>query len=227
MVTVLITGANRGLGLEFTRQYLAEGASVIAACRDPGRATALRALKGALEILPLDVGSATSIQALGVALGNRPIDVLLLNAAVHLQKDCTLASLDAAKWLAEFEINTVAPVMLARALTDNVANSAGRKIVSISSGSGSITNLRDGGNYAYRAGKAATNAAMRMLSHDLAPRGIIVTSIAPGHTRTDMGGDNAPYSAEDSVARVRGVIARLTLKDSGAFLSRDGTITPW
>ena len=227
MPSVLITGANRGLGLEFARQYAAEGWRVIACSREPSRAHALQALKGNIERHALDVTDNLSIGTLITSLGQAPIDVLLLNAGVHLQKDCSLDELNASLWLKEFEINTIAPLMLARRLADNVTRSDLRRVVAISSGSASLTNMKGGGNYAYRAGKAALNAGMRMLAADLAPRGITVVPIAPGHTRTDMGGAEAPYPVEDSVTRVRGAIARLTFKDSGSFLSRDGTPLPW
>lgn len=227
MPSILITGASRGLGLEFARQYLADGWRVIATCRDPARARALQVFKGDIQCHALDVTDNLSIATLAKTLAQAPIDLLLLNAGVHLQKDCTLDELDAQRWLRELEVNTIAPLMVARCLADNVARSDLRRIAAISSGSGSINNMKSGGNYAYRTGKAALNATMRILAADLAPRGITVVPIGPGHTRTDMGGAEAPYSAEDSVTLVRSVIARLTFKDSGTFLSRDGTPLPW
>ena len=227
MPSVLITGANRGLGLEFARQYATDGWRVIATCRVPQRAHALQALKGEIEHHALDVTANMSIGTLITALGHAPVDLLLLNAGVHLQKDCTLDELDGERWLRELEVNVIAPLMLARRLADNITRSNLRRIVAISSGGGSIGNMKSGGNYAYRTGKAALNAAMKTLAFDLASRGITVVPIGPGHTRTDMGGVDAPHTAEDSVARVRGVIERLTFKDSGTFLSRDGAPLPW
>ena len=227
MRSVLITGANRGLGLEFARQYAADGWRVIAACRDPAKAHDLRGLKGSVEILALDVTDKHSVGNLVDALGTSTIDVLLLNAGVHLQKDCSLEALNEELWQREFNVNVIAPLLLARRLADSVARSDLRRIVAISSGSGSIQNMKAGGNHAYRACKAALNASMKILASDLASRGVTVVPIAPGHTRTDMGGSNAPYTAEDSVTRVRGAIGRLTFKDSGTFLSRDGTPLPW
>ena len=227
MPSILITGANRGLGLEFARQYAADGWRVIATCRDPLRAHALQGLNGDVEHVALDVTDSRSIDALLTILGQKSVDVLLLNAAVHLQKDCTLGELNEERWLLEFNVNVIAPMILARSLADNVARSELRRIVAISSGSGSINNMKTGGNYAYRTGKAALNASMKILASDLGSRGVTVASIAPGHTRTEMGGADAPYTAEDSVARVRGAIERLTFKESGAFLSRDGSPLPW
>jgi NAD(P)-dependent dehydrogenase (short-subunit alcohol dehydrogenase family) len=224
---VLVTGANRGLGLEFARQYAAEGWHVIATCRSKQAASELRALAGDIVVEALDVTDARSIDALASRLGTPPIDVLLLNAAVHLQRDAKLADLDAARWLEELNVNVVAPVMVARRLADCVARSAQKRIVAISSGSGSIGNVQRGDGYAYRSGKAALNMAMRVLSLELAPRGITAVPIAPGHTRTNMGGSNAPYAVEDSVAKVRAVIGVLTPEDSGQFLNRDGSRLPW
>jgi NAD(P)-dependent dehydrogenase (short-subunit alcohol dehydrogenase family) len=223
---VLVTGANRGLGLEFARQYAADGWHVIGTARDAARASALAALPG-VRVEALDVTDAGSIERLASRLEDTPIDVLLLNAAVHLQKDCTLERLDSGKWLREFETNVIAPVMVARRLADNLARSGLKVIAAISSGSGSIGNFRGGGGHAYRTGKAALNMAMRILASDLAARRITVVPIAPGHTRTDMGGGEAPYSAEDSVAKVRTVISKLRFEDSGSFYNRDGTKLAW
>jgi NAD(P)-dependent dehydrogenase (short-subunit alcohol dehydrogenase family) len=225
--TVLITGASRGLGLEFARQYAADGWTVIATCRDAARAADLKRLEGDIEIHGLDVSDVRSIDSLARALEGTAIDVLLLNAAVHLQKDCTLAALEPGRWLEELRINVVAPIMVARRFIPHVASSRQKRIVAISSGSGSTTRATGGGNYAYRSGKAALNNAMKILAADVSPQGIVAVPIAPGHTRTDMGGAEAPYSAEDSVARVREVIARLRPEDSGGFFNRDGSKLPW
>ena len=227
MPTVLITGANRGLGLEFAKQYAAAGWSVIATCRDYSRAGSLKNLKGDVATHALDVTDTRSVDSLARALEGTPIDVLLLNAAVHLQKDCTLEALDGARWLEEMRVNVVAPVMVARRFASHVARSGQKRIVAISSGSGSTANVKKGGGYAYRAGKAALNNAMKVLSMDLADRGITVVPIAPGHTRTDMGGPDAPHAATDSVALVRDVIQKLRPEDSGRFFNRDGNELPW
>ncbi len=226
MPTVLVTGANRGLGLEFARQYAAAGWQVIATCREPGRAAALKSLPG-VSVESLDITDGASIAALARRLGNAAIDLLLLNAGVHLQKDCSLEELDPLKWLEEMRVNAIAPVMLARRLANHVARSEQKRVVAISSGSGSIANAKRGGNYAYRSVKAALNMAMKALAADLGPRGITVVPVAPGHTRTDMGGGDAPHSAEDSVAKVRATIAALRFADSGSFFNRDGTRLPW
>jgi NAD(P)-dependent dehydrogenase (short-subunit alcohol dehydrogenase family) len=227
MPTVLITGANRGLGLEFARQYAAEGWQVIAGCRHPRNALDLKALEGAVSVHALDVTDERSIDALAHEVSQTAFDILLLNAGVHLQKDCTLKELDAGLWLRELRVNSIAPVILARRFVEHVARSQQKRIIAISSGSGSISRVSEGGNYAYRTGKAALNAAMKILAADLAVRGITVAAIGPGHTRTDMGGGNAPYSAQESVATVRATISRLRFEDSGSFLNRDGSHLAW
>lgn len=227
MPTILITGASRGLGLEFARQYAADGWHVIATCRDPQSAHALNALAGPVAIHPLDVRDERSIKELACRLADTSLDILLLNAGVHLQKRGTLAELDAGIWLEELKVNTIAPLMIARSFVDHVARSNQKRIVAISSGLGSIARIKTGGDYAYRSGKAALNAVMRMLAADVAQRGITIVAISPGHTRTDMGGENAPYSAAESVTTVRATIAGLQFKDSGGFFSHDGVPIPW
>lgn len=227
MPTVFITGASRGLGLEFARQYAADGWRVIATCRAPQGAHALNALAGPVAIHPLDVREERSIKELAGRLAGTCIDILLLNAGVHLQKGATLAELDAGLWLEELKVNMISPLMIARSFVDHVARSNQKRMVAISSNSGSIARIKEGGNYAYRSGKAALNAVMRVLAADVAHREITVVAIGPGHTRTDMGGGNAAYSAAESVSAVRATIAGLQFKDSGGFLSRDGVPLAW
>ena len=227
MPTVMITGANRGLGLELARQYASDGWTVVATCREPVRATELKALTGDVSIALLDVTDAESFDALAANIEGLPIDVLILNAGLNLQKDCTLEDLDPQIWLDELRVNLVAPVMVARRFVGNVARSSQKRIVAISSGSGSTARTARGGNYAYRAGKAALNNAMKVLALDLESQRITVVPIAPGHTSTDMGGPNARYSAADSIARVRTTIAGLRFEDSGLFFKRDGSLLPW
>lgn len=227
MPTVLITGANKGLGLEFARQYAADGWRVIASCPAPATAHELKRIAGRIETHALDVRDSAAIDALAAQLSGTAIDLLLLNAGLHLQKDCTLESLDADLWLQEMRVNVVAPIMVARRFAAHVARSREKRIVAMSSSLGSIAMLANGGNYAYRSGKAALNASLKMLSSDLMAQGITVVAVAPGLTRTDMGGPNALFSPEDSVANVRRTVAAVTFEDSGRFLSRDGSALPW
>lgn len=227
MPTVLITGANKGLGLEFARQYAADRWRVIATCPDPAAAGDLRALPGDVRVERLDVTAQDQIDALADALAAEAIDLLLLNAGVHLQKDCTLATLDPVRWLEELRINVIAPIMVARRFVPHVARSRERRIVAMSSSLGSHAMVRAGSNHAYRSAKAALNMALGVMALELKEQGITVVPVAPGMTRTDMGGPDAPFSAEDSVAHVRRTIAGLRPGDTGRFLSRDASALPW
>ncbi len=236
MTTVLVTGANRGLGLEFVRQYLAEGCSVIAVCRDTGAADELGALSEthqALDVLEADVSDTSSIDALAGQLGDRPIDTLINNAGVFGpkrkadgDKRQTFGWIDYGIWLDVLRVNTLAPVKMAEALFENVKNSAQKKIVTISSQLGSISE-GDAGLYAYRTSKAAVNMGMATVSREAEAGDVIVVVLNPGWVRTDMGGDAAVLSATDSVGDLRNRIAALSIEDSGTFIDHDGRRIPW
>ena len=229
MPTTLITGANRGLGLEFARQYAQDGWQVLAGCRLPDQASELRALAretGGIEFLELDVGRADQIAAVARQLAGRLIDLLINNAGVP-GSPARLGELDDHEWLETLRVNTLGPIRLAEALRDNVAASGHKRIVAISSGLASIAQNTSGGRYSYRTSKAALNAAVRSLAMDLRGRGVIAVVLSPGWVRTRMGGAGAPLDPEQSVAGMRRVIAGLTPEDTGAFLSHDGTSIPW
>lgn len=235
MPTLLITGASRGLGLEFVRQYAAEGWQVIAACREPAKATALKALAAnhpAIQLETLDVTDSTSITALAARLTGQAIDVLINNAGIYSgtgikdDQSQSFGTLDSAAWLRVLQANTVAPLIVTQALMNNLRLGKDRKIVMISSMMGSI-NRAPGGAYAYRSSKAALNMAMRNLAGELRAEGFSVVSFHPGWVKTDMGGDGADISPETSVTGMRHLIAGLTADKSGAFLSYDGASLPW
>jgi NAD(P)-dependent dehydrogenase (short-subunit alcohol dehydrogenase family) len=224
MSTVLITGANRGLGLEFARQFAAAGASVLAACREPQQATALTQLAG-VELCELDVGSASSVAALAVALKGRAIDILINNAG-HLSAGHAEHN-DPEAVLAMFRTNTLGPLMLSEALIDNLAASARRLIVTVSSDLGSLSGNASGGNLGYRVSKAAVNMVMRTLAIELKPRNISCVLLTPGWVRTDMGGSNAPLSPTQSVTGMCRVIERLGPRDTGRWLDHSGQECNW
>lgn len=227
MPTTLITGANRGLGFEFARQYAADGWRVIATVRDVARAGALQKLGDNVEIHPLDVSDFAAIDKLAEDLDGNVIDVLILNAGFNPQMEAPAAvEADYDAWPEVFRVNTMAPLRAAVAFRDHVAASQKKIVAAISSGGGSISQAR-GGNYIYRSSKAALNACMRGLSKEYARRGLIIAMLAPGWVRTEMGGPNAPLSPEDSVGAMRNVIAGLTPDDNGRFLKTDGTDYPW
>jgi len=231
--TVLITGANRGLGLEFTRQYAEAGWQVIACCRDPESATALNTLVASTGNLPvrliqvrqLDVNDFAQIDQLAQQLSGQKIDLLINNAGVYPHS--TWGHIDYETWAQAFKINTMAPLKMAEAFVEHVAASQLRKIVTLSSKMGSMDDNTSGGSYLYRTSKAAVNMVMKSLAIDLKPRGIASTILHPGWVQTDMGGPNGLINAEQSVTGLREVIEQLTLGNSGRFMAYDGKEIPW
>jgi NAD(P)-dependent dehydrogenase (short-subunit alcohol dehydrogenase family) len=231
MPTVLITGANRGLGLEFARQYAAQGWSVIAACRRPKQAKELNALarraQGRLTIETLDVTDARAVAALARRYARAKIDLLINNAGVYGPKAQSFAKMDYAGWAETFAANTIAPFRIAQALAKPVAASEQKRIVAITSQMGSIADNEIGNYYAYRSSKAALNMVLRSLARDLAGKGVTVIALHPGWVRTRMGGPNAPLSPAESVSAMRKTIEGLKPGDSGRFLAYDGRSVPW
>ena len=227
MPTCLITGASRGIGLEFAKQYAADGWSVIATCRRPEEATALRYLQGDVRVEPLDVSDFARIEALGRKLEGRPIDVLINNAGLYGPRVVPYDIVDYAAWAEVLRINTMAPLKVAAVFVRNVAWSRSKTIVSVTSAMGSIAENASGGSYIYRSSKAALNAVMRSLAIDLKPKEIVVVVLHPGWVRTDIGGAGAPLDAFESVAGMRQVIERLTIRDSGRFFNYDGDELAW
>src|SRR5262245_49481361 len=229
--SVLITGANRGLGLEFARQYAADGWQVHAACREPGKAKELQgaaaANSGHFHLLTMDVTETTSVRSAAGTLGGEAIDVLVNNAGVGGPRDERLGRLDYAAWERVLDVNTLGPMRVIEAFVDNVARSREKKIVTITSGMGSIADNTSGGSYAYRTSKAAVNMVMKSLSLDLAARGIVCIVMNPGWVRTDMGGPRGTLSPEESIAAMRQVIAGLKPGDTGKFFNHNGKGYPW
>jgi len=223
MPRVLVTGANRGIGLEFVRQYAADGWQVIACCRRPDEAEALKKIKGDVSIEALDVTDDGQIARLATRLKGQPIDLLINNAGIYGSN----SRVDKKDWLDVLRVNTIAPYRLAERFAANVARSEGRSIVSITSMMGSIAENDSGGVPMYRSSKAALNMAMKSLSIDLKDRGISVVVLHPGWVRTDMGGRSAPLAVQDSVASLRKTIGKLKPSDSGKFLNYDGRPVPW
>jgi len=223
--TVLITGANRGLGLEFARQYSAAGWKIIGTARTPAKATELKAL-GA-RVLQLDVTDPESIAAVAAALDDQPIDLLINNAGMANRDGMSFETLSFDGVEQVLAVNTIGPMRVTRALLPNLRLGSTRLIVSISSGLGSIEENTDGGFYGYRESKAALNMFNRSLAANLADEGFICVVMSPGWVRTDMGGPEATLSPEESITGMRMVIDGLTIKDSGTFQSWDGTIRAW
>jgi len=227
MPSVLITGANRGLGLEFTRQYAADGWRVFAACRDPAGARDLAAVEGDVSAETLDVDDGPQVAALANKLSGQPIDVLINNAGIYGPKDVTRDTVDYDAWGQVFRTNTMSPLAVSAAFAANVAQGGQKKIITLSSIMGSIAENDSSGDFIYRSSKAAVNAVMKSLAGDLKSEGITVAVLHPGWVRTDMGGPDAGIEAPESVTGMRAVIAGLKESDSGRFLNYDGTEIPW
>jgi NAD(P)-dependent dehydrogenase (short-subunit alcohol dehydrogenase family) len=230
MATIVVTGANRGLGLEFVRQFAGEGWRVHAGCRNPADAPELAAIaKDApdrVEVSRLDVTDEASIAAFAAVIEGSRVDLLINNAGVYGPTAQELDNLDVEGWLGTFRTNTVAPLLVTRALLPALTAGEGGVVVVITSRVGSITEAV-GGRYAYRTSKAAANMVVKMMAVELADRGLTIVAMHPGWVRTDMGGAQAPLTTADSVGQLRGVIAGLGPDDSGRFLNYDGAEIPW
>ena len=221
MSTVLITGAGRGIGREFARQYEAGGWRVIATCRDPSKYD----LEG--EVYRLDVTDPGSVAALHRELNGEAIDLLINNAGTYGPRGVNFGSLDYGAWEEVLRTNVLGPMRVAEALAAQVAASEKKRMVFISSKVGSIADNSSGGSYIYRSSKTALNMAVKSLSLDLSGKGVICILLHPGWVQTDMGGASAPIDAATSVAGMRAVIDRAGAADSGRFFNYDGNELPW
>lgn len=230
MKTVFITGASRGLGLEFSKQYLAAGNRVIATARNPEQSAGLQSLLQEygdhLKIYSLDVTSEQSRRAVLEAVGDRVIHILINNAGYYGNSNA-LGKLDEAEWAKVFHINCIAPIKMVELLRSNLVNAGSATIAMLSSKMGSMGDNTSGGSYIYRSSKAALNAATKSLSIDLAPEQIKVVALHPGWVLTEMGGPNALIDTTTSVSGMRKVIDGLKVKQSGDFIAYDGTLLPW
>ncbi len=236
MPRVLITGANRGLGFEHVKQYLAQGWDVIACCRTPSKAAALKALAddaNSLQLLQMEVTNHAEIDRCAAQLDGVEIDVLINNAGIlgaDLTKGLqhqTLSNMSYDVWRDLFEVNVLAPFKVISAFQEHVAVSKFKVIMMMSSDLGSITNNTMGGVHAYRTTKASLNMLSKSLSAELAPQGIIIFSMAPGWCKTDMGTDQADVEVVESVAGQQRVIENITLADSGSWINFKGESVNW
>lgn len=227
MPTVLITGANRGIGLELARGYAADGYAVHACCRTPGDADELNAVQGNIHVHALDVTDHAATDALASEVSG-PIDVLIANAGIYGPngEGQAFGSLDYEGMRRAFETNTFGALKTMEAFADHVAQADGGRMAAITSKMGSIDDA-SGGMIAYRASKAALNMAAAMTANAMAPRGVAVAVIHPGWVRTDMGGPNGLVSPEESAAGIRQVIAGLKPAEKAPFLAYDGQEIAW
>lgn len=223
MSTILITGANRGIGLALTRLYRSRGDEVIAVCRHPSaelEATGARVESG------IDVADAAAVATLPQRLGDARIDVLLLNAGIFTNE--RLGALDGAAFEAmarQFQVNTLGPLRVTEALLGHLND--GARIGIVTSRMGSVADNGSGGHYGYRASKAAVNAVGKSLAVDLAPRGIAVALLHPGYVATDMVGGKGDVSPDESARGLAARMDELTVERSGGFWHANGTPLPW
>jgi len=221
MPTVLVTGANRGIGLELARQYSRDGWTVIATARDPSEADELNALDVRVE--QLDMANLNAVMAFADRIDS--LDLLIANAGTNDPMNAETLD-DAQRWERMMVVNAIGPFMLARRLLPRTAKSGGAKLIAITSGMGSLAET-SGGWIPYRTSKAALNMGWRSLALEARTQNVVMAMLSPGWVKTRMGGDGAELTAEESVSAMRSLIDRLTLEDSGKFLRRDGSEIPW
>jgi NAD(P)-dependent dehydrogenase (short-subunit alcohol dehydrogenase family) len=229
MPNILITGANRGIGLGLARQYARDGATVFACCRRPHSADALNALArssdGRVTVHEMDVANEDSIRATARAIGDRPIDILINNAGISGGEDQGIDEVNTAKWIDAFKVMVIGPFRVIQAFLVNLQKADNPKAMTITSQIGATT-WPMGGSYVYASTKAAVNRVMIAMARDLSDQ-VTVSLIHPGWVRTDMGGSNADLSVEESAAGIRSVVASITRADSGKFYKWNGDIHPW
>lgn len=221
MPTIIITGANRGLGLEMARQYAANDWNVIGTAREPDKAEDLQAIDK-VTAMQLDAAEDASIRKFAEQLGDQPVDLFINNAGIFGPSE-----FDRKGWLDLFNINVVGPVELATTLKDNVAQSKDKKMVVISSQVGSIAENDSGNMMYYRTSKAAVNQAWNSLAQQWKDEGLTLAMMHPGWVQTDMGGENADLTPEESVEGMRSVIDGLTHDQNGKFYDYSGREIPW
>lgn len=226
MPTVLVTGANRGLGLEFVRTFADDGWRVHACARNIEKAKAIKSLSGDVNCHRLDVTDGLKVASLARSLAEEPLDLLINNAGAYGPRT-GFGETDYEEWASVLQVNTLAPLRLVERFAGVLEQGEGKTVVNISSRMGSIASNSSGGSYIYRSSKAALNMITKGLSVDLGPRGFTVVSFHPGWVQTDMGGESADIPVEESVAGMRKVIAGLTTDDNGRFFNFDGEELPW
>jgi NAD(P)-dependent dehydrogenase (short-subunit alcohol dehydrogenase family) len=223
MPTVLVTGCDTGLGVEFVRQYAAAGCTVIATCLDPDRAVQTQTVAGDVRMARLDVADGAAIDALADELRGEPIDILVSNAGIG-RPHPPFGKTDYALWHRMLDVNLIGPMRLAEAFVDHVAASRMKVMAFVSSRMGSMALNLTGGSYAYRSSKAGLNAVIKSLAVDLAPREILVLALHPGWAKTEPG---ARVDVDCSVAGMRAIIERCSRHETGSFLAFNDTPLPW
>ena len=229
--TILVTGANRGIGLELVKQYAKLNCTVLACCRDPNHALELQSLKQdhkSIRIYQLDVSNEDDIKQISEQLKNEKIDILFNNAGISGQ-DNPFGEITYTDLISTFKVNTIGPVLLMQALHKQVINSKNKIIVNTSSALGSIEFNQDASWFwlSYRISKSGLNAATRSIANQLKSKGVIVIALDPGWVKTDMGGKNATLTTQECVTEIRNTLENISLSDSGSFIRYDGKHVSW
>lgn len=228
MANVLITGANRGIGLEMVKLYAQRGDTVLACCRDAAKAEALNAVPGNVEVIEVQVSDGDSVASLANALGDRPVDILINNAGMAgpAYDQQNVLAMDFEGWADTFAVNTMAPVRVMQALMANLKASDSAKVVTITSQMGALS-LDMPVAYAYCTSKAALNKFMKMAALELGKEGISVCVIHPGWVQTDMGGPNADITPQESAQGIVSTIDGLNMETNGSFWKWNGEVHGW
>ncbi|MCE7742793.1 MAG: SDR family oxidoreductase [Candidatus Heimdallarchaeota archaeon] len=236
MKQVFITGASRGLGLEFAKQYLERGEKVFASCRNPEDATLLQKLKESykdnLQIIKLDVSDEEARNSVfeKVSRNTESLDILINNAGIisgNEQQSSVLGDVYKEDFNKVFLVNSISPLLVTERFLPLLEKGSTPKIVNISSQNGSISQRNSGGKYSYASSKAALNMITKILSHDIKDKGITALSIHPGWIKTDMGGEEAPLEIEKPISQIISLIDSKDISESGKFLDREGNEMPW
>ncbi len=230
-MNVLITGANRGIGLEMVRYAMEQGWRIFACCRNPHNADNLfniaKLSNGQISVHIADMQELSTIQALSYELRNDPIDMLINNAGIYGSDKNTFGGVDVDSWLQAFQINCIAPLKMVEAFSHQLDMSQNKLVACLSSKMGSMADNGYGSSYIYRSSKAALNSVVKSLSIDLKQKNITSVALHPGWVKTDMGGDNAEISTRESVEKMFTILLTLTIKDNGRFIDIDGSDIPW
>ncbi|MBL4712523.1 MAG: SDR family oxidoreductase [Gammaproteobacteria bacterium] len=230
-MNILITGANRGIGLAMTQYAMEQGWRVFACCRTPHNAENLfniaKLSGGQISVHIADMQELSTLQALSYELRNDAIDILINNAGIYGSTNNTFGSVDVESWLQAFQINSIAPLKMVEAFSEQIQMGQRKLVACMSSKMGSMADNGYGNSYIYRSSKAALNAVVKSLSIDLKKQGIISVALHPGWVKTEMGGPDAEISTRECVEQLFAQLSKLTMKDSGRFIDIDGSDIPW
>lgn len=231
IMNVLITGANRGIGLEMVNYAMQQGWRVFACCRNPHNADSLfnsaKLSNGQISVHLVDMQELGTIQALSYELRNDPIDMLINNAGIYGSDKNKFGSVDVNSWLQSFQVNCIAPLKMVEAFSEQLLMGKRKTVACMSSKMASMADNGYGNSYIYRSSKAALNAVVKSLSIDLKAQNIISVALHPGWVKTDMGGPDAEISTRECVEQLFTHLSTLTIVDSGRFIDIDGSDIPW